>query len=91
MPFFRKKTDEFPAIKFTGDNYKVVETWGTAFGVKVCQFLTEPDVPYVCVEEHDEQPLWTRLPVGHYVAKQTGMPPFTLEADWFETVYEEAE
>lgn len=89
MPWFRKRTEEFPAIKFTGDNYKVIETWGTAFGVNVCQFLTKPGIPFVQIEEHDEQPLWTEVPVGHYIAKLSGSPPFTLDASWFEDIYEE--
>lgn len=89
MPFFRKRTEEFPAIKFTGDNYKVVETWGTAFGVKVCQFLTEPDVPYVAFEDGEGDWYWVRLEPGAYLARPFRGQHFIQEALPFEDTYEE--
>lgn len=77
------------AIKFTGDNYKVVETWGTAFGVKIAQFLTSPGVPHVCVEDYPGQPYWLPVPNNHYIAKRPGREPVVMEGQWFEDIYEE--
>ena len=88
MPQYRKKGTEVQAIKFTGDNYKVVETWGTAFGVLVAQFLTEPDVPYVAFET-DSGPYWISLMPGDYIVRPVRGEHYIQPALQFEAAYEE--